>query len=104
MRSESIISFLRQIESLRLDRMTVLTSKFREAPGRDECRPTARGNRRSAVESARATALSLIACALDDGRNPFPLCTWFYGKLPAFTPPERCCNHAAKDGSFGGGI
>jgi hypothetical protein len=32
------------------------------------------------------------------------LCTWFAGKLPAFTPLEQHCNHAAKDGSFGGGI
>jgi hypothetical protein len=43
-------------------------------------------------------ALSLIAYALDDSRNPFPSCRWFAGKLPAFTPLEQQCNYVTKDG------
>src|SRR5215813_11573743 len=41
MRSESIVSFLRPTESLRLNQIMFLTSGYREVPGRDECRPNA---------------------------------------------------------------
>lgn len=97
MRSESIVSLLRQTESLRLDPMIVLTSTYHDVPGRDECRLIARGNRRSAVEGARATDLTAIACLLDESHNSFPSCRCFAGKLSALTPLEQQCNYVAKD-------
>ena len=98
MRSESIVSFLRQIESLRLDPIIGLSSKFHEVPGRDECRPIARRNRRFAVESARVTALRLITYPLHGCRNSVLSCLWFAGKLPPFALLEHRRNYAPIDG------
>lgn len=98
MRSESIVSFLRQTESLRIDQTIFVTSGYREVPGRDECRPIARRNRRSAVESPRVTALRLITYPLRGCRNSVPSCLWFAGKLPPFALLEYRRNYAPIDG------
>jgi hypothetical protein len=98
MRSESIVSFRRQTESLRLDPRIVVTSEYDEVPGRNECRPIARRNRRSAIESARVTALRLITYPLHGCRNSVPSCLWFAGKLPPFALLEHRRNYAPTDG------
>jgi hypothetical protein len=98
MRSESIVYFLRQTESLRLDPMIVLTSECLELPGGDECCPIAQRNRRSAVEGARITDLTLIVYPLHGCRNSVPSCLWFAGKLPPFALLEHRRNRVVIHG------